>query len=133
MIAKWLLREPRVFILDEPTRGIDVGAKYEIYKLINQLAAEGTGILFISSEIEELIGMCDRILVMAHGEIRGIHERLAFDREAMLAVGAAQRHLGAGVMSGASPRCGCSLLQYAPVHPVRGAGRRRSASCPTAS
>jgi ribose transport system ATP-binding protein len=84
VIAKWLLRNPRVFILDEPTRGIDVGAKYEIYKLINQLAADGTGILFISSEIEELIGMCDRILVMGHGEIRGMHARSGFDREAIL-------------------------------------------------
>ncbi|MBV9245699.1 MAG: sugar ABC transporter ATP-binding protein [Methylobacteriaceae bacterium] len=84
VIAKWLMRSPRVFILDEPTRGIDVGAKYEIYKLINQLAAEGTGILLISSEIEELIGMCDRILAMGHGEIRGTHDRLAFDREAIL-------------------------------------------------
>ena len=65
MIGKWLLRAPRVFILDEPTRGIDVGAKYEVYKIINRLAADGAGILMISSEIEELIGMCDRILVMA--------------------------------------------------------------------
>ena len=62
---------PGLFILDEPTRGIDVGAKYEVYKIINRLAADGTGILMISSEIEELIGMCDRILVMGHGEIRG--------------------------------------------------------------
>ena len=71
VIGKWLLRGPRLFILDEPTRGIDVGAKYEVYKIINRLAADGTGILMISSEIEELIGMCDRILVMGHGEIRG--------------------------------------------------------------
>ncbi len=84
VIAKWLLRTPRVFILDEPTRGVDVGAKYEIYKLINELGAQGTGILFISSEIEELIGMCDRILVMAHGEIRGSHSRAEFDRESIL-------------------------------------------------
>jgi ribose transport system ATP-binding protein len=84
VIGKWLLRGPRLFILDEPTRGIDVGAKYEVYKLINRLAGEGTGILMISSEIEELIGMCDRILVMGHGEIRGEFERAAFDREAIL-------------------------------------------------
>ena len=84
VIAKWLLRNPRVFILDEPTRGVDVGAKYEIYKLVNQLAAEGTAILLISSEIEELIGMCDRILVMAHGEIRSTHGRIGFDRESIL-------------------------------------------------
>lgn len=69
VLGKWLMQEPRVFILDEPTRGIDVGAKYEIYKLINELAAKGSGVLLISSEIEELMGMCDRILVMNRGEI----------------------------------------------------------------
>jgi ribose transport system ATP-binding protein len=84
VIGKWLLRSPRVFILDEPTRGIDVGAKNEVYKIINRLAAEGAGILMISSEIEELIGMCDRILVMAHGEIRATFERAEFDREEIL-------------------------------------------------
>jgi ABC-type sugar transport system ATPase subunit len=84
VIGKWLLRGPRLFILDEPTRGIDVGAKYEVYKIINRLAAEGTGVLMISSEIEELIGMCDRILVMSHGEIRGEFPRARFDREAIL-------------------------------------------------
>ena len=89
VIGKWLLHRPSVFILDEPTRGIDVGAKYEVYKIVNQLAAEGTGVLFISSEIEELTGMCDRILVMAHGEIRAEFNRAkfdgaGFDREAIL-------------------------------------------------
>jgi ribose transport system ATP-binding protein len=84
VIGKWLLRSPRLFILDEPTRGIDVGAKYEVYKIINGLAAAGTGVLMISSEIEELIGICDRILVMGHGEIRGEFERSGFDREAIL-------------------------------------------------
>jgi ABC-type sugar transport system ATPase subunit len=84
VIAKWLLHQPRVFILDEPTRGIDVGAKYEVYKIVNRLAAEGTGILFISSEIEELTGMCDRILAMAHGEVHAEFGRDAFDREAIL-------------------------------------------------
>jgi ABC-type sugar transport system ATPase subunit len=84
VIGKWLLRAPRIFILDEPTRGIDVGAKYEIYKIINRLAADGAGILFISSEIEELIGLCDRILVMGHGEIRGQHQRASFQREDIL-------------------------------------------------
>ena len=84
VIGKWLLRQPRVFILDEPTRGIDVGAKYEVYKIINRLAAEGAGVLMISSEIEELIGMCDRIVVMSHGEIRGRFDRADFDREAIL-------------------------------------------------
>ncbi|MEZ5862268.1 MAG: ATP-binding cassette domain-containing protein [Geminicoccaceae bacterium] len=76
--------QPKVFILDEPTRGIDVGAKFEVYKIVNQLVAEGTAVLFISSEMEELIGMCDRILVMSHGEITGIHERHEFDSERIL-------------------------------------------------
>jgi ABC-type sugar transport system ATPase subunit len=84
VIGKWLLRQPKVFILDEPTRGIDVGAKFEVYKIVNQLVAEGTAVLFISSEMEELIGMCDRILVMSHGEITGIHERHEFDSERIL-------------------------------------------------
>jgi len=84
VIGKWLLRKPRVFMLDEPTRGIDVGAKYEVYKIINQLAADGAGVLVISSEIEELTGMCDRILVMAQGEIRAEFARAAFDREEIL-------------------------------------------------
>ncbi|MFT3987856.1 sugar ABC transporter ATP-binding protein [Aestuariivirga sp.] len=84
VIGKWLLREPRVFILDEPTRGIDVGAKNEVYKIINSLAAAGAGILMISSEIEELAGMCDRIMVMAHGEIRATFARGGFKREEIL-------------------------------------------------
>ena len=84
VIAKWLLRRPQIVILDEPTRGIDVGAKYEVYKIINQLAADGTGILLISSEIEELMGMCDRILVMRHGEICGTYAAADFDREKIL-------------------------------------------------
>lgn len=84
VLAKWLLSRPSVLILDEPTRGIDVGAKQEIYLLISDLAAKGAGILLISSEIEELIGTCDRILVMSKGEIRGCVERERFDREDIL-------------------------------------------------
>jgi ribose transport system ATP-binding protein len=84
VIAKWLLRHPSIFILDEPTRGIDVGAKFEVYKIINQLVAEGTAILLISSELEELIGMADRILVMRRGEIAGVHDRASFHREGLL-------------------------------------------------
>lgn len=84
VLAKWLLNEPQVFILDEPTRGIDVGARYEVYRLIQELAARGAGVLMISSEIEELIGLCDRILVMRRGEIRDCIEPAAFDRERIL-------------------------------------------------
>ena len=71
ILAKWMVTEPDILILDEPTRGIDVGAKYEIYELITSLAQEGKALLLISSELPELIGMCDRIYVMAKGEIKG--------------------------------------------------------------
>jgi ribose transport system ATP-binding protein len=84
VLAKWLLNEPQVFLMDEPTRGIDVGAKHEIYRLIHDLAARGAGVLMISSEVEELIGVCDRILVMRRGEIRDDLEAPAFDRERIL-------------------------------------------------
>lgn len=70
-IAKWLELQPQLLILDEPTRGVDVGAKREIYRLINDLADEGRGILMISSEMPELIGVCDRIVVMREGETCG--------------------------------------------------------------
>ena len=71
VIGKWLCKSPKMLIMDEPTRGVDVGAKYEIYALIQQLAKRGSGILFISSEMEELMGICDRILVMKDGELSG--------------------------------------------------------------
>jgi putative multiple sugar transport system ATP-binding protein len=69
VLSKWLFTNPEVLILDEPTRGIDIGAKYEIYTIINQLAADGKGILMISSEMPELLGTCDRIYVMNEGRI----------------------------------------------------------------
>jgi putative multiple sugar transport system ATP-binding protein len=71
VLSKWLFSDPEVLILDEPTRGIDVGAKYEIYTIINKLADEGKGILVISSEMPELLGICDRIYVMNEGRIVG--------------------------------------------------------------
>ncbi|MGF9694555.1 sugar ABC transporter ATP-binding protein [Rhizobium sp. 0TCS1.26] len=67
VLAKWLLTRPKVLILDEPTRGVDVGAKFEIYKIIRQLAAEGTAILLVSSELPEVLGMSDRVVVMSEG------------------------------------------------------------------
>lgn len=84
VFGKWLLRRPKLFVLDEPTRGIDVGAKQEIYQAIVQLADQGAAILMISSEIEEVIGLCDRILVMSRGCISATLERTAFDRETIL-------------------------------------------------
>jgi ribose transport system ATP-binding protein len=72
VLAKWLLTKPKVLILDEPTRGVDVGAKFEIYKIIRQLAAEGTAILLISSELPEVLGMSDRVAVMHEGDLGAI-------------------------------------------------------------
>ncbi|WP_163269101.1 multiple monosaccharide ABC transporter ATP-binding protein [Chelativorans alearense] len=71
VLSKWLFTEPDVLILDEPTRGIDVGAKFEIYTIINELAGQGKGVVMISSEMPELLGMCDRIYVMNEGAIAG--------------------------------------------------------------
>lgn len=71
VLGKWLFTEPEVLILDEPTRGIDVGAKYEIYAIINELSAQGKGVVMISSEMPELLGMCDRIYVMNEGAFVG--------------------------------------------------------------
>lgn len=71
LLAKWMFTDPDVLILDEPTRGIDVGAKYEIYCIINQLVAEGKSVIMISSELPEILGMCDRIYVMNEGKIVG--------------------------------------------------------------
>ena len=71
IFARWLLLEPTVLLLDEPTRGIDVGAKYEIYELITSLAASGRGVILVSSEMPELLGLCDRIMVMSGGKLAG--------------------------------------------------------------
>jgi ribose transport system ATP-binding protein len=84
VLGKWLLREPRVLILDEPTRGIDVGAKFEIYRLIHELADKGAGVLIISSEMEELMGLCDRILVLRGGALVDEMPRTEFNRERIL-------------------------------------------------
>ena len=71
VLAKWLFSEADILILDEPTRGIDVGAKYEIYCLINRLTEQGKAVIMISSELPEVLGMSDRILVMHEGRIKG--------------------------------------------------------------
>ncbi len=71
VLAKWIYTDPDVLILDEPTRGIDVGAKYEIYQIINELAAQGKAVLVISSELPELLGICDRIYTLSAGRITG--------------------------------------------------------------
>jgi putative multiple sugar transport system ATP-binding protein len=71
VLSKWMYSDPEVLILDEPTRGIDVGAKYEIYTIINSLAAQGKAVIVISSELPELLGICDRIYTLSEGHITG--------------------------------------------------------------
>ncbi|MEW2392017.1 multiple monosaccharide ABC transporter ATP-binding protein [Streptomyces venezuelae] len=84
VLSKWIHADPEVLILDEPTRGIDVGAKYEIYTVIDRLAAAGKAVLFISSELPELLGMCDRIYTMAEGRLTGEVDRADATQELLM-------------------------------------------------
>lgn len=88
VLAKWLLEDSEILILDEPTRGIDVGAKAEIYKLIVNMAKAGKSIIMISSEMPELLGICDRIAVMYEGRITGVVERKEATQEKIMAYAA---------------------------------------------
>jgi ribose transport system ATP-binding protein len=87
LFARWMARDPAVFILDEPGAGMDTDSKFEIYKLINEVASAGAGVLLISSQIEELVGMCDRVLVMSNGKLTEERARKDFDRENILRAG----------------------------------------------
>jgi ribose transport system ATP-binding protein len=84
LLAKWLAIEPKVLILDEPTRGIDIGAKLEIYKLLRELSEKGIGIIIVSSELPEIIGMCDRVAVMHEGKIKDILEKEDLNEEKIM-------------------------------------------------
>lgn len=84
VIGKWMAMQPRLLLLDEPTRGIDVGAKEEIYRLMESLAADGMGVLFVSSEMEEILGMSDRVLVMHEGRISGELGRQEMTEESIM-------------------------------------------------
>ncbi len=84
VLGKWLARQPRVLIFDEPTRGVDVGARSEIYALMDQLAGEGVAILMISSDLEEILGMSDRVLVLHEGRLAGELTRTALSEEAVM-------------------------------------------------
>ncbi|WP_259390770.1 sugar ABC transporter ATP-binding protein [Actinomyces sp. 2119] len=84
VLARWMLTDPDVLILDEPTRGIDVGAKYEIYQIINELAQAGKAVLVISSELPELLGTCDRIYAMSQGRVTGQLPRAQADQEGLM-------------------------------------------------
>ncbi|WP_130835397.1 sugar ABC transporter ATP-binding protein [[Erwinia] mediterraneensis] len=86
LIARWLLAQPKILILDEPTRGIDVGAKAEIYRLISELANRGVAIIMVSSELPEIIGMSDRVMVMHEGRITGILDKEDADQETILSL-----------------------------------------------
>ncbi|WP_159886627.1 sugar ABC transporter ATP-binding protein [Paenibacillus puerhi] len=92
LLARWLLTEPDILLLDEPTRGIDVGAKFEIYSIIAELAGQGKSIIMISSEMPELLGMSDRIMVMSGGRLSGILEREEATEEEIMRLAA--KHLG---------------------------------------
>jgi ABC-type sugar transport system ATPase subunit len=84
LIARWLLTNPKILIVDEPTRGIDVGAKAEIHRLLGDLAKAGKSIIMISSEMPEVLGMSDRILVMSGGRLIGILDRKEATQEKIL-------------------------------------------------
>lgn len=88
IIGRWLLTEPEILLLDEPTRGIDVGAKYEIYQLIIDLASKGKGVMIVSSELPELLGICDRIIVMSNGRIAGIENAKETNQEKIMTLAA---------------------------------------------
>ncbi len=84
LLARWLMTDPDVLLLDEPTRGIDVGAKYEIYTIINELAAAGTAVIMVSSEMPELLGASDRILVMCRGRVTGLVDARSVDQPTIM-------------------------------------------------
>lgn len=90
-IAKWLMTDPQVLIMDEPTRGIDVGTKYEVYRLMNDLTSQGVSIIMVSSELPEILGMSDRILVMHEGTVAGIveNDNVSSEQIMLLATGGA--------------------------------------------
>lgn len=86
VLSKWLAKNPKVIILDEPTRGIDVGSKAEIYAIIDELAGAGVSIIMVSSELPEIINMCNRCYVMCEGRITGELAEKEFSQEAMMAL-----------------------------------------------
>ena len=87
MLAKWLATEPKLLILDEPTRGIDVGTKAEVHRLMSELAGRGLAVLMISSELPEVLGMADRVLVMHEGRLTAELSRAEADEERVIAGG----------------------------------------------
>ena len=88
IFGRWLLTSPEVLLLDEPTRGIDVGAKYEIYQLIIELANQGKGVIMVSSEMPELLGICNRIAVMSSGRLAGLLDGVTATQEVIMRLAA---------------------------------------------
>jgi ribose transport system ATP-binding protein len=108
VFGKWLARRPRVLILDEPTRGVDVGARSEIYSIIDQLAADGVAVWMISSDLEEILGMSDRVLVLHEGALAGELSRTDLSEEAVMRLAT-----------------GTERAEAAPTHTVDGAAPLR--------
>jgi L-arabinose transport system ATP-binding protein len=104
ILGRWIGQEVRVLLLDEPTRGIDVGAKSEIYALIYDLAKRGIAVVVVSSEMPEVLGICDRIGVMREGELVGVLDREAADQQRVLemALPVSQNHVDPGAASAAA-------------------------------
>jgi len=93
IIGRWLMCGPEILIMDEPTRGIDVGAKYEIYSIICELARQGKAVLMISSELPEILGLCDRVIVMREGKLTGELDKGEMSQEKIMSL--ATRHMEA--------------------------------------
>ena len=88
VLARWIATRPRVLIVDEPTQGIDVGAKAEIHRLLRQLANDGLAVLMVSSDLPELLGMCDRIAVMAGGRVQAVFDGRSATEEGVMSLAA---------------------------------------------
>ncbi|WP_314172981.1 multiple monosaccharide ABC transporter ATP-binding protein [Streptomyces winkii] len=114
VLSKWIHAEPEVLILDEPTRGIDVGAKYEIYTVIDKLAADGKAVVFISSELPELLGMCDRIYTMSAGRLTGEVTREEATQELLM------RHMTESLETGATTRASTGTTTTSTTTPADG-------------
>jgi len=95
VLAKWLSTEPRVLIVDEPTRGIDVGTKAEVHRLLSDLAGEGLAVLMVSSELPEVLGMADRVLVLCEGRVTGHFTRAEADEDTLMRAAAGLTEQGA--------------------------------------
>ena len=131
MLAKWLATEPKLLIIDEPTRGIDVGTKAEVHRLMSELASRGLAVLMISSELPEVLGMADRVLVMHEGRLTGELSRAEADEERVVRLATGQVETAGAPPDGHRDRAAARGRPGAPPHRVRPArpraGHRRRA------